>query len=67
MMVSKKVCTFQEPVAGKNLVESTRTREERRIVANSQSHSGAANVYPRRNLFDSLQDASFTGAPTLDG
>src|SRR5277367_17282 len=35
MLVAKKVRPFQEPVTGKNLVESTLKFEERRIVADS--------------------------------
>jgi hypothetical protein len=31
--MSKKVRTLHRPIAGKNLLESTRTCEERRIVA----------------------------------
>jgi hypothetical protein len=35
MLVTKKVRAFQEPVTGKNLIESTLNFKERRVVADS--------------------------------
>jgi hypothetical protein len=58
MLVSKKVGTFQEPVAGKNLVEPRRAFEERGVVADSQAHSGDAGSPRRGDFFDPLENAS---------
>jgi hypothetical protein len=65
MLVSKKVRTFQEPVAGKNLIESSPGFNQRRIVPNSQAYSGFAGLCPSRDFFDSPENASLPHSSAL--
>jgi hypothetical protein len=60
MLVSKEVRALQEPITGKDLIESSRTFKERCIVAHTEAHSRAANSRPSSDRFDPPQKSIFS-------
>ena len=65
MPMPQKMRTFQEPVAGQNLVVTASGLEYRRVVTDSLQDSRRAVLGPAGNRLDPLQQGSFPGSGCL--